>query len=141
MIKDIKSGFLTDEVFAIYSACMGMPTRENFAAKAAAYIADENVCVYGFYDEDALVGIIAARNLLGGKYEIPGIAVEYSHRNARVGARLIEHVLKIDGLRELVAETDGDAVDFYRKCGFQTESFIKKYGSESITRYRCRRFA
>ncbi|HPH97803.1 MAG TPA: hypothetical protein PKW33_16525 [Anaerolineaceae bacterium] len=41
------------------------------------------------------------------------------------------------GLAKLSAETDCEAVDFYRRCGFQMESLGEKY--PGMERFRCTR--
>ena len=35
------------------------------------------------------------------------------------------------------AETDDGMVEFYRKCGFETEGFIKTYSGVEYQRYKC----
>lgn len=41
-------------------------------------------------------------------------------------------------LHSLIAQTDNDAVGFYRKCGFITREEIKKYPDGIVDRYNCR---
>lgn len=50
MIHDIKSHFLTPEVYEIYSLCMYTPTYEKFAKKAQAYLSNPGTAIYGFYE-------------------------------------------------------------------------------------------
>ena len=49
---------------------------------------------------------------------------------------MILHVCKAYGLEEITAETDRDAVEFYRRVGFEVESLGEQYpGTE---RFLCR---
>ena len=53
-----------------------------------------------------------------------------------IGKRLINHLRSMHHMMVLVAETDKDAVGFYRKCGFECESIGEKYpGTE---RFQCK---
>ena len=40
-------------------------------------------------------------------------------------------------IKEFFAETDDDAVMFYRRCGFQTDEFYKTYNTYKAKRYKC----
>lgn len=42
---------------------------------------------------------------------------------------------KVLALHHLDAETDADAVDFYRRCGFAVESLGERY--PGVERFRC----
>lgn len=137
MIKDIKHIFHTKEVYEIYSLCMYMPTFKKFKAKAAAYANDINTNIYGFYDGNLLVGVIAVRNNADKKAELLGIAVKHTHQNMGIGRQLIMYSVEHNSISDLFAETDDDAVLFYQKCGFQTEGFYKTYGGNKCKRYKC----
>ena len=118
VIRDIKKQFQTAEAYAVYAACMYEPTFEKFLQKTAPLLDDPNTGVYG-----------AA--------EINGIAVRETHRRRHIGSDLIEYVLRAEALTELSAETDDDAVLFYRHCGFETETVSMTYGGIPCRRYRC----
>ena len=61
MIYDIKNIVNTKEVYEIYSLCMYLPTFDKYTATFNEYLADSNINVYGFYDNNILVGAIAIR--------------------------------------------------------------------------------
>nr|NNM90204.1 GNAT family N-acetyltransferase [Bacilli bacterium] len=50
--------------------------------------------------------------------EILHIAVEGSSRNQGIGRKMMNELLLIEDISEMVAETDKDAVDLHRRCGF-----------------------
>jgi ribosomal protein S18 acetylase RimI-like enzyme len=53
-----------------------------------------------------------------------------------IGKKLIEYSFYHLKPSILVAETDDDAVEFYRRCGFIINSLGEKY--PDIVRYECR---
>lgn len=99
----------------------------NFLAQ---YEHDTAYCINVFPDNDP-VAVIAYR-LIDDCAEILDIAVESEHRGKGIGSRLIEQVVKTHSPRKILAETDDDAVGFYRKLGFVTTPFKSKWGT---TRY------
>lgn len=67
------------------------------------------------------------------------LAVDAMHRDRGLARNLIgEIAAQFPGSR-LVAETDLDAVDFYRRCGFEIESLGERY--PGVERFRCTRVA
>ena len=45
--------------------------------------------------------------------------------------------MESEGIRSLKAQTDEDAIEFYRKCGFSDEKEIIEYPDGSAVRYNC----
>ena len=83
-----------------------------------------------------LVGFIGLRLEPPHRAVIRHIAVHRGHRRQGVGKQMILEVCRSYRLRELDAETDRDAVVFYRKVGFKVQSLGEKYpGTE---RFLCR---
>jgi ribosomal protein S18 acetylase RimI-like enzyme len=65
--------------------------------------------------------------------EILNIAVDPDYRGRGFGSQLVKQVIAAHSPAKIIAETDDDAVDFYRKLGFNTIPFHSKWG---ITRYK-----
>ncbi len=42
-------------------------------------------------------------------------------------------------VKSIFAETDKDAVEFYKKNSFEIEEFAENYDGETIIRYKCKR--
>ncbi len=137
MIRDIKKAFQTTEAYAVYAACMYEPTYEKFIQKTTPMLADPNTRVYGFFQGELLLGIIAVHRTGGDTAEIKGIAVRETHRRRRIGSGLIAYAMQHERLKALSAETDDDGVLFYRHCGFETEAFVKTFDGMPCRRYRC----
>ncbi|MBQ7038302.1 MAG: GNAT family N-acetyltransferase [Clostridia bacterium] len=135
MIKDIKSIFSNIEVYTVYSACMFEPTYEKFKAKARSFQKDSSVSIYGFFDGESIIGVIATRENKE-TIEIIGISVDNKDRNAGLGTKLIDYI-RGNTDKQIVAETDCDAVGFYKKYGFHINEYTVSKSGEAYTRYLC----
>ncbi len=135
MIKDIKSIFSTIEVYTVYSACMFEPTYEKFKAKARSFQKDSSVSVYGFFDGESIIGVIATRENKE-TIEIIGISVVNKARNTGAGTKLIDYIRKSND-KQIIAVTDRDAVGFYKKYGFRINEQTVSKSCETYTRYVC----
>ena len=81
-----------------------------------------------------IVACAGAEKLGGGTIGIRSIAVAPAWRNRGVGRALIDALVKHHNAARVVAETDDDAVGFYRRCGFAAEDAPPKFGR---ARYWC----
>lgn len=133
-IKDIKNIFNKPEMFRVYSDCMYMPTFEKFMFRANELMENDQVFIFAYIKNSTAVGIIAVERISPEEAEIKGIAVDESLRKHGVGKKLIQYALETMKICTLYAETDDDAVDFYRHCGFETEAFMK---NDEYKRYHC----
>jgi len=122
MIKNIKDILCTQEIYNIYSACMFNPTFDKFKLKTAQMQNDSSVCVYGYFLNDKIIGVISTQET-DKTVEIIGIAVDTKERHSGIGTKLIDY-LKDKSQKPITAETDIDAVIFYKKCGFDIEEKI-----------------
>ena len=75
-------------------------------------------------ENEAFIGIELQGDF---RCEIRHIAVATTSRKKGIGARMIEEIVKLHGIQEIFAETDQDAVGFYRKNGFKIKSLGEKY--------------
>jgi ribosomal protein S18 acetylase RimI-like enzyme len=84
-----------------------------------------------------LVAFIGLRFELPHQAIIRHIAVHRSHRGqGGIGTQMILYVCSTYCIHKITAETDRDAVEFYRKVGFEVQSLGEKYpGTE---RFLCR---
>lgn len=136
-LTDLSSRLDTAEVRALLLA-LGYPTAIA-ATKAdsviAEYQANPQQPILGAEHNGELVGLIGLRLEGGGTAVIRHIVVQPAWRGHGVGGAMIRAVCEQFALRRLAAETDRDAVDFYRRCGFEVESLGELYhGTE---RFRC----
>ena len=69
--------------------------------------------------------------------EIVGIAVSENCRHNGIGRYMIQQVMALEQPKVLYAQTDDDAVGFYRSCGFTVETEAKEYPNGIVNRYNC----
>lgn len=134
MIREIRSELFTDAAYEIYSACMYLPTPQKYRALTDEYLSDPDVYCFGAFEDGNMNGILIVRR---GK--VLGIAVHPDKRIQGVGRALIQHALLFFPI--LCAETDSDAVTFYRRCGFECTSFERTFPDGSRIRYACEKHA
>lgn len=119
----------------MYASCMFQPTYEKFLRKADAMLSDENLRIFSAQC-NGILGLIAVRQW-DSTGEICGIAVAGHLRGHGIGSLLIRTAMNRMELTAVTAETDDDAVGFYRKVGFTVTAFEKDFGDSVCRRYRC----
>ena len=139
-LKLIELNTITDicKTYDVYKHCMFMPTEDKFYKKCDQFINDNSVKVFACLSCDIIVGVIVISFVEQYSIEILGIAVETSARSKGIGTYMISRVVSDYGLLSVYAETDNDAVEFYRKNGFAITEFSKNYNGETVTRYKCK---
>lgn len=84
------------------------------------------------YEEKACIGIeITGAN----KARICHIAVVPQYRHNGMAVQMIKEVVRMYQLTYIEAETDDEAVEFYKNIGFQIKSLGEKY--PGIERFHC----
>ena len=139
IIIDIKPILKRDYVLIVLSESVYMPTEEKLKKRAVDYINNSNVVVYGYKREGAICGLIVLDITKKEEIVILDIAVGKGNQHTGIGRKLVEYTLYNLKSNTLIAETDDDAVGFYRKCGFIIYNLGKKY--PNIIRYKCKYFS
>ncbi len=135
-IKDIK-GYLKDkDILTILAESTYMPTEEKLKDRAERYMNDNSITVLGAHIDDKLYGIIIFAYEGSDKIGILDIAVLKESQKQGVGHQMIKCIKEIYKPICILAETDEDAVGFYRKIGFKVKSLGEKY--PGIIRYKCK---
>ena len=135
MIKNIKDILCSEEIYNIYSACMFEPTFDKFKLKTEQMQKDSSVSVYGYFSNEKIIGVISTQET-DKTVEIIGIAVDTKKRHSGIGTKLIDYV-KDKSSKPIIAETDSDAVMFYKKYGFDIEEKIVSKSNIYYSRYVC----
>ena len=125
------------QTYEIYKHCMFMPTEEKFNNKVDIFLNDNSVKIFACFEQDKLLGVMVVSFIEQKKIEIIGIAVDVSVRGKGVGSYMINQVLNGYDLISVYAETDNDAVGFYRNNGFRIVEFSEIYDDETVFRYKC----
>ena len=141
-MMELKLIELTDKseiqkTYEIYKHCMFMPTKEKFDKKIGQFLNDNLVKIFACVNQGKTVGVVVISFVGQNKIEIVGIAVDLSVRNKGVGSYMINQVINDYGLVYVYAETDNDAVGFYRNNGFSITKFSESYDGEAVIRYKC----
>ena len=89
----------------------------------------------GVVAEERLRGVIGIEDTESGSAIVCHIAVAPDRRLQGLGRSMLEGLCTQLGLTVLIAETDSDAVDFYRHCGFEVERLDARLNS--MERFRC----
>ena len=91
---------------------------------------------YGWIEDDKTLGVCGVL-VDSNKLEICHIAVAENARGKGIGKAMVR---ALDGKYNttIEAETDDDAVGFYRKCGFETTKMYKEYSGQKYRRWMCK---
>ncbi|MBR7133050.1 MAG: GNAT family N-acetyltransferase [Clostridia bacterium] len=136
-LKELKHKNDILQTYEIYKHCMFMPTEEKFNNKVDLFLTDNSVKIFACFEQDKILGIITVSFIEKKEIEIIGIAVDASARGKGIGSYMINQVVNNYDLLYVYAETDNDAVGFYRNNGFCITEFSKTYGAETVVRYKC----
>ena len=134
-IIDIKTIFNTPQILDVFSTCMYMPTEAKLNERAAVYMNDDKCFIFGYRTTDGIISVAVFHLASNDVAELQGIATADEYRNTGAGRSLITHAMKSLALSDIYAETDDDAVGFYKNCGFEIEDLGFKY--ENHRRYKC----
>nr|WP_217504678.1 GNAT family N-acetyltransferase [Paenibacillus taichungensis] len=109
------------------------PDHLNRALKQ--YVDKEELHLDGYEDEGQLIGLIGYESTGTSEITIHHIAVLPENRFKNYGRGMISQVLAKYNPDRLIAETDVEAVEFYRNTGFVVYSLGELY--PGVERFRC----
>jgi ribosomal protein S18 acetylase RimI-like enzyme len=123
-------------VRALVALSVGYPTPEKLDRILRRYADDPARHLVGFDRDGSLDGYVGFALHGAGSATIWNIAVRPSARRQGLGRQIVRWLIDVAGLTRLTAETDRDAVGFYRQLGFAVTSLgDERYpGTE---RFRC----
>lgn len=130
---DVKSSLFDPEVLTLLKPSVFNPTPERLKDRAEKYSADKRTNVYACKKDSIYVGIVVF-GTGNGTAEILDIAVNPKYRKKGIGKSLIDFILNQFPVDTITAETDNEAVEFYKRCGFDVIGFGMKCNNK---RYIC----
>lgn len=131
-MKEIKSTTIQPKVRELLS----FATSENNVDKEYELYMESPVrALYGYDLESEVAGCIGIEFLSPKHCEIKHIAVSPSHRGKGIGRKMISFIWEEYALSFMFAETDKDAVNFYKNYGFKITSLGEKY--PGVERFQC----
>ncbi|WP_409344431.1 GNAT family N-acetyltransferase [Paenibacillus sp. MBLB4367] len=111
------------------------PDPEKVQKAVDTYKHEDRAHLTGYENEGALVGLAGFRLDEAGVMEIKHIAVVPEERGKGYGRGIVLELLFQHNPAKIIAETDEEAVDFYRSIGFMIESLGEKY--PGVERFAC----
>ena len=116
-VADVKASLFNPEVLTLLKPSVFNPTPERLKDRAEKYSADKNTFVYACKIDSVYAGIVVLKTE-NDTAEILDIAVKPEYRKHGIGKSLIDFIFTQFSIDNITAETDGEAVGFYKKCGF-----------------------
>jgi ribosomal protein S18 acetylase RimI-like enzyme len=116
---------------------MYKPSPEKYAVKVDEFMRDKSAKVLACKNAGEIIGVMVISFIDVDSAEIVGIATSETFRLRGGGRFMIDAAMERFELLSLYAETDDDAVGFYRTVGFDIRECTQVYGGESVTRYDC----
>lgn len=139
-----KHWLTSEEAFSIYAPCMYQPSYEDYKALMEKYLSDPSVKIFVCDMDGEKAGILVMKEIEAAEgseteveAEILGIAVRKDLRGKGIGKEMVCQVMETEHLKRITAQTDDDAIGFYRKSGFEAERVVIEYPNGSVVRYNC----
>ena len=124
-ICGVKDKLFRDDILPLLAPSVYNPTSERLQARP-----DIRVCAYKEYEYKGIVAFSMEDNIA----TILDIAVSSDFRGQGIGSRLVNYIKDKINPKKIIAETDDDAVLFYKKYGFEATPIKTDYDSN---RYNC----
>ena len=120
-IEDVKDRFFDSEILTLLAPSVYNPTPERLRHRAEKYAADKRTNVYACKTGGVYAGIVVFKTE-NGTAEILDISVKPECRKHGIGRGLIDFIFTQFPIDTITAETDDEAIGFYKRCGFTITS-------------------
>lgn len=131
MIEEIKSNTPHPEIIELLSYAVSSKKAHLVYND---YIEKGNQRLFGMKKKDRLIACIGIE-IQEKHCEIKHIAVSPDDRGQGVGSLMIQWILDHFSIEKVIAETDHEAVDFYKNFGFSITSLGEIY--PNVERFLC----
>ena len=116
-IIDIKSSICENRIYELLTPSVFNPTEERLLNRAKKYQEDEETNVYVYKEDNEYKGIVVFE-IVNNSATILDIAVKPEYQGQGIGSILIDFIFDQFEVDNITAETDDDAIGFYKKYGF-----------------------
>ena len=113
-IIDIKSSICENRIYELLAPSVFNPTEERLLNRAKKYQEDEETNVYVYKEDNEYKGIVVFE-IFDSTATILDIAVNPEHQGKDIGSKLIDFIFNSFNVNNITAETDDDAIGFYKK--------------------------
>lgn len=131
---DVKASLFDPEILTLLAPSVYNPTPERLKHRAEKYTADSIVKAYACKNSEKYIGIVVFKTE-NGAAEILDIAVKPQYRKKGIGKSLIDFIFNQFPIDTIIAETDDEAIEFYKRCGF---AIAPTKEVSDIRRYFCK---
>lgn len=131
-IYSVKENMQNNEIFELLAPSVYNPTLERLQSRAKKYEDNENAYIFVF-KENVYKGIVVFE-IKDNNATILDIAVKPEYQGMGIGSKLIDFIFNQFGVHSITAETDDDAIGFYKKYGFTVAKTETKFNTK---RYIC----
>lgn len=133
LICDVKNRITDFNILNLLAPSVYNPTYERLLNRAKKYQADKDTQIYAYKDNGTYKGIVVFK-ISDNIAEILDIAVAAEYQGRGIGGKLIDFIFNRFCAYKITAETDDDAVGFYKKYGFTVAETKTAYNTK---RYYC----
>ncbi len=126
-IEDVSNELENPDLHVVLAPSVYRPTAARLAQICARYQAESRWQMLGCRYGEEIVGCLGLALDEAGHATIRHIAVAPARRGHGIGTMMIRHARALFALTHLSAETDSEAVGFYRACGFVIQSLGEVY--------------
>lgn len=116
-ICDIKGNLTKNEMLNLLAPSVYNPTQKRLLNRAKKYQEDEETNVYVYKEDNEYKGIVVFE-IVNNSATILDIAVKPEYQGQGTGSKLIDFIFNSFNAQNITAETDDDAIEFYKKYGF-----------------------
>lgn len=124
----------TEAIRRLLAMCV-WPTEASLERAWSRYRREPDCWLFGRICASELVGLIGIREERPREYELLHLAVRPGDRGRGIASGMIAEWMRSRQALQLTAETDADAVRFYKKAGFIVYSLGETY--PGVERFRC----
>lgn len=116
-ICDIKENITKIDILQLLAQSVYNPTEERLLNRAKKYQEDESTNIYAYKHNGEYNGIVIFK-IANNSAAILDIAVKLEYQGQGIGSILIDFIFDQFEVDNITAETDDDAIGFYKKYGF-----------------------
>ncbi len=132
-ICDIKEIITEPDILKLLAPSVYNPTEERLLNRAKKYQEDENANIYAYKHNGQYKGIVIFK-ITDNLSTILDIAVNPEYQGQGIGSKLINFIFNSFNVQNITAETDDDAIGFYKKYGFTVTDTKVEFDTK---RYTC----
>lgn len=140
-ICDVKEIITEPDILKLLAPSVFNPTQQCLLNRAKKYQEDEKTNVYAYKEDNEYKGVVVFE-VSDSTATILDIAVKPEHQGQGIGSELVDFIFNSFNAQNITAETDDDAIEFYKKYGFiiadtKVEFDTKRYVCfcESVTHH------